>query len=213
VDDQTIKMWDLEAGKDILTLGGQSGRVSSLALSPCGKRLFRGVSTRRSRCGTWKRAGKAVRCAAMWAWVSSLVLAPDGKHLFSACGDTGVIKGWDLRTGENTLTLHANKHGVFSLALSPDGSRLFSAGQDNTIKVWDLQTGKETLTLQGHTGAVWCLALSADGKWLYSGSGDRTIKVWDLQTAKDVFHPARPPCRGVEPGALGRRPAVGVGEQ
>jgi WD40 repeat protein len=40
--DGTIKVWDLETGQEMLTLGGHSSMVLSLALSSDGKRLFSG---------------------------------------------------------------------------------------------------------------------------------------------------------------------------
>ena len=40
--DKTIKVWDLEAGKESLTLRGHTAYVTSLALSGDGKRLFSG---------------------------------------------------------------------------------------------------------------------------------------------------------------------------
>ena len=39
-----------------------------------------------------------------------------------------------------------------SVAFSPDGKRLVSGSEDETVKVWDAETGQETLTLKGHTG-------------------------------------------------------------
>ena len=38
-DDKTLKVWDATTGQETLTLRGHTGRVSSLAFSPDGRRL------------------------------------------------------------------------------------------------------------------------------------------------------------------------------
>jgi WD40 repeat protein len=93
------------------------------------------------------------------------------------------IKSWDLKGKETTLRGHA--YGVISLALSPDGKRLYSGSHDSTIKVWDLQTGKDILTLRGHSAGVARLALSVDGKRLFSAD-PLVTKQWDLETGKET---------------------------
>jgi WD40 repeat protein len=65
---------------------------------------------------------------------------------------------------------------------SPDGTKLASGSDDNTIKIWDLKTRSLEATLEGHTETVLSVNFSPDGTKLASGSGDLTIKIWDLKT-------------------------------
>jgi WD40 repeat protein len=52
-NDATIKVWDLETGKETLTLRGHTHSVTSLALSVDGKRLFSGGGFQDSTIKVW----------------------------------------------------------------------------------------------------------------------------------------------------------------
>ena len=67
-------------------------------------------------------------------------------------------------------SLKGHTDAVTSVAFSPDGKRIVSGSQDQTVKVWDADKGTETLTLKGHTQLVTSVAFSPDGKRIVSGS-------------------------------------------
>ena len=83
-----------------------------------------------------------------------------------------------------TFTSHTGE--VVSVAFSPDGKWLATAGSDAAIKIWDTKTGRELKTLRGHTQAVAAIAFSPDGKILGTASDDRTIKIWDVESGKEL---------------------------
>ena len=75
-----------------------------------------------------------------------------------------------------------------SVAFSPDGKRIASAGDDRTVKVWDAATGQETLTLEGHPrprSGAWRSAPTASGS--PPPSEDGTVKVWDAATGQEIL--------------------------
>ncbi len=84
------------------------------------------------------------------------------------------------KSSQETLTLKGHTHWISSVSFSPDGTRLASASNDNSVKLWDAATGQELHTLKGHTVPVACVCFGPDGTRLASASFDRTAKVWDV---------------------------------
>ncbi len=73
---------------------------------------------------------------------------------------------------------------IWTVAISPDGKTVASAGDDKEIRLWNLADGKTSRVLAGHTALVRSMLWSADGKSLFSGSFDKTIRQWDTQTGE-----------------------------
>ena len=74
---------------------------------------------------------------------------------------------------------------VFSVAITSDGSRAVSGGDDGVVRVWDLAAGQEQATLTGHTRPVWSVAITPDGARAVSGSSDGSVRVWDLAAGQE----------------------------
>jgi WD40 repeat protein len=82
----------------------------------------------------------------------------------------------------NLLT--ADAYGVNSLALSPDGKTLASAGYKGTIRLWDTSgnpIGQPMDPLpNGLKTALYSVAWSPDGKTIVSGDEEGTIRLWNI---------------------------------
>ncbi len=77
---------------------------------------------------------------------------------------------------------------VRSLAFTPDGKSIVSAGDDKVVRIWDWRAGKAVRAFRGQTGPgaegkIFAMALSPNGRWLatggwYNSIGD--IRIYDL---------------------------------
>jgi eukaryotic-like serine/threonine-protein kinase len=93
--------------------------------------------------------------------------------------------------GSILVKYYGHSDRVRSVAWSPDGVQIVSAGNDKTAQVWEALTGDHLFTYTGHSDRVNAVAWSPDGKLIASASSDSTVQVWEADTGIYLFT-----CRG-----------------
>ncbi|MDM8520917.1 WD40 repeat domain-containing protein [Anaerolineales bacterium HSG6] len=75
---------------------------------------------------------------------------------------------------------------AFSLAYSPDGTKLAIGFQEGGIEIWDTESLSRLQTLEGHTegSIITDLAFSPDGETLASSGADRMARLWQVSTGE-----------------------------
>ena len=58
--------------------------------------------------------------------------------------------------------------GASSIDITPDGSKLFTGGLDNTVRCWDIRQNQQT-SLINFNSKVYTLGYSPKGKWIAVG--------------------------------------------
>jgi WD40 repeat protein len=65
------------------------------------------------------------------------------------------------------------------VAWSPDGTRLASAGDDETVRIWNPTSGKQTRKLTGHVDEVTGVGWAPDSAHLASADASGLVIVWN----------------------------------
>ncbi|RKU09787.1 hypothetical protein C6503_20640 [Candidatus Poribacteria bacterium] len=118
---------------------------------------------------------------------ASIQYSPDGTRLAIAT-NIGVWL-YDAQSGEaiallakDTTFSQPSFNAAFSVAFSPDGKTLASAGWH--INLWDVETGQHLETLHREVGAKPIVAFSPDGKTLASADATGNLLLWNLATGQ-----------------------------
>jgi WD40 repeat protein len=114
-----------------------------------------------------------------------IAFSPDRRII--AYADKETICVTDLETDATTTWPTGYMHKIFSLAFSPDQSRIASGSADQTIRIWDAETGEAVGTpLKGHTSTVISVAFSPEGNRIVSSSWDQTIRIWHAEAGESI---------------------------
>lgn len=116
----------------------------------------------------------------------SVLFSKDSKTLFTG-GVDGLIRLWDVETGQSVGTFKGHNAEVNALAFNAAGSTLASASTDHTVRLWHFDVTVQSRDFAGHTGAVWSAVFSPDSRQIVSAGADRTAKIWDFTSGK-VLH-------------------------
>jgi WD40 repeat protein len=203
-EDASIRLFDANGGKEIRRFNKEGDTKTtdpwgwsyliSVNFSPNGKILA--TSRDAGRIDLWDvESGKKLHTLTFKSFHQAVFLAfsPDGTKLASAGGDPWVrdttIRLWDVTKGKEVLPLVGHSSPIPSVAISPNGAIVATAGQDGIIYLWDRSSGKHLFRLEGHPDRHPQVSFSRDGQrmiWWETYNRYGTLRIWDSRTGQAV---------------------------
>ena len=146
--DATIKIWDLDTGKEIRALEGHTMGIRCLQFDD--NKLISGSLDKTLKVWNW-RTGE---CLSTYNGHSDGVISLhfDSNLLASGSSDH-TARIWNFQD-RSVFCLRGHTDWINSVKVDSASRTLFTASDDCTIKLWDLDTKKCIRTFDGHVGHV-----------------------------------------------------------
>lgn len=119
----------------------------------------------------------------------NIELSPDGRVLATSFSG-GLIKLWDIGTGEELYTLDGHQDARLELVFSPNSGLLVSGAWERSgerrLRVWDVATGEEEVAISGFTGGINALAFHPQQPIVAVGSLGGGIEIVNIVTEERI---------------------------
>jgi len=169
---------DLSTKRNIFTINGNRGRITSLDVSFENKYLACGLDNGLIR--VWDLQSKKNYRYFKYhkEGISQINISQNGEYIAAASYDkTASI--WRLSTGELTKTLNGHSDMLTTVKFSPDGRSLLTAGFDNLICEWDAITGNLNTKITGNKSIVASADFCNNQSLIISASKNGRIALWN----------------------------------
>ncbi|KAI0119905.1 WD40-repeat-containing domain protein, partial [Nemania sp. FL0031] len=165
--DKVVKIWSIEEGETQGILRGHRRGVWSVAFAPLNTPVLQGEQGSVSGKGV-VITGSGDKTIKLWsladytclrtfeghsnsvlkvAWLN--IPPPEERSkkpiLIASAGGDGLVKVWDINSGENECTLDNHEDRVWALAIHPETNMIVSGSGDSTVTFWK-DTSTETQT-------------------------------------------------------------------
>jgi WD40 repeat protein len=197
--DGALRVWDVQAGRPVLTLRNIGGPAPFGVFSHDAKTLATGGIHGPHRVRLWDVAKAQERREFMGhdSAVSALAFSPDGSALASAAylrGDPHV-RLWYPRTGRFLRAWHAHDGGVHAVTFSPNGATLATAGDfgSATVRLWKPHSGEPVGQLAGKSWHKPAIFFTPEGRRLIVGDSHAhpsAVRAFDLRTRELLWERA-----------------------
>lgn len=181
--DQSLRAFDFESRREIVRLQGHGMPVSSLAVTPDGKKAFSG--DRSGQIKVWDMGHvESYQPEVLFGGAWSCKFSPDGKRIAVGTNQK-LIEIIDVVSQKVIKRLGPYGSLVVDVAWSPDGARVAGGSNDGSFRVFEVESGREVWKSTGKS-QVGSAAWSLDGRFVAAGESGKCF-VYDSQNGEVIF--------------------------
>ncbi|ETO24604.1 WD-40 repeat protein [Reticulomyxa filosa] len=213
-NDKTVRVWDVEANKQIQLFNGHSCTVYCVKFS-----LYHYYNY---HCNVICSSSfdKTIR---FWDFKNNQQLQLFNGHTGSVCGiEFSSFKGgrylcsgsydktirlWDVKTSRPLCVFNGHEDIIWCVDISPlqsnnnetigliggSGYTICSGSDDKTIRIWDIEKTKQFIAFKGHEAYVRSvkygsneLGINGSANTILSGSRDKSVRLWDIRSGQQI---------------------------
>ncbi|HEX8199437.1 MAG TPA: c-type cytochrome domain-containing protein, partial [Isosphaeraceae bacterium] len=203
--DKLITLWDVAAAREIRTLKEHTDAVHGVAFAPDGTRLASASADRTVKLWDPVTGRRLRTLSEATAEQYAVAFGPGGQSVLAG-GVDHTIRAWSVSGSAATIARSALAHdaAVLRLVVSPDGSTLYSCGEDKAVKSWGLATLAPRSAVGPGSDWPMALAVSPDGSRLAVGRYDGSLDLLAAATGEKALAlletpGSRPPAPPAQP--------------
>ncbi len=114
--------------------------------------------------------------------IRAIAFRPLADDILASGDDAGAIYYWDVKQRQVLLLAYPHTLRIRSIAFSPDGSLLASAGEDGRVIISRPLSRDILHEFQQPTGWEMSVVFSPDGKLIAAGSDEGKLNVWTMDS-------------------------------
>ncbi|KAI4365110.1 hypothetical protein MLD38_021128 [Melastoma candidum] len=199
-DDFNVNLWAIGKPNSLMSLGGHTSPVQSVAFDATELLVLGGASSGVIKLWDLEEAKMVRGLTGHRSNCTAVEFHPFGEFFASGSTDTN-LKIWDIRKRGCIHTYKGHTRGINTIKFTPDGRWVVSGGCDSIVKVWDLTAGKLLHDFKFHEDHIRTIQFHPLEFLMATGSADRTVKYWDLETF-ELIGSSRPEGSGVRAGTF-----------
>jgi WD40 repeat protein len=186
-----ITVWDTATGQKVQDNNGLAnpGGINTIRMSPGGGVfLIDGIDSKLNKqVQQWRvtDGGYKIGLLGLVPEMSSWKFSPDANRLFGinyrqlTANRSTILTGWNANNGAFIKT-YPNIGLITNYVISPDGSTILAATEDNLLHLVDVETGSKKGSFNGHSALVAGMDFSPDGQGVVSIDVTGKLIEWDV---------------------------------